>query len=130
MKINGLNQANKNTMYLSIFLSFYKSIYHLRCSCTGTSVTKLSDYASDDEGDFITYSLDTVGQSYCTIDPVNGLITTSQVLDREVCYPCFLFTSDSDSISRSFCFKDLGVSSLAFVVLFFVVFIFFLERRM
>ncbi|XP_065063594.1 protocadherin Fat 4-like isoform X2 [Rhopilema esculentum] len=50
----------------------------------GTSVSKLSDFAVDDEGDVIKYSLDTVGQSYCNIDSASGLITLAKPLDREV----------------------------------------------
>ena len=53
-------------------------------SITGTSVSKLSDFAVDDEGDVIKYSVDTVGQSYCNIDSASGLITLAKPLDREV----------------------------------------------
>jgi len=53
-------------------------------SPTGTIIKTLSDVARDDEGDPITYSLDTVGQSQCNIDSSTGLITLSKALDREV----------------------------------------------
>ena len=57
----------------------------------GTSITNLADYAQDDEGDVITYSLDTVGQSYCNVDSVSGLVTLKKALDREVKLSCHLY---------------------------------------
>eukprot|EP00794_Sanderia_malayensis_P011811 gene11811-13035_t len=55
----------------------------LENSEAGTSLIKISDYTVDDEGDTITYSLDVVGQSFCTIDPASGLISLKQPIDRE-----------------------------------------------
>eukprot|EP00794_Sanderia_malayensis_P011749 gene11749-12969_t len=50
----------------------------------GYIIAEISDYTKDDEGDVITYSLDSLGKQICMIDKKSGRLSLKKRLDREV----------------------------------------------